>query len=214
MPIPKKIQTEALVNVTEKLGKTIRRLRTAYNYSLGDLSEQSGVAKSIISQIEKNETNPTLGTLDKLARALNFPIEDMLRGEHGDDTPVLIEKLGPAGTPLLVSDDGRCRLRIVGWLKCVELAQWYTFEAEPGGVLESEAHPDGSIENFTVLNGKVTITAGAEQFEVVAGETVRYRADLPHKITNSGTERVSAILVNLLAPITTVGRVERGVAHT
>ena len=87
-----------------KLGKTINRLRRAYNYSLGDLSEQSGVAKSIISQIEKNETNPTLGTLYKLARALNAPIEEILRGE---DTPALIEKLGPAGTPLLVSEDGR-----------------------------------------------------------------------------------------------------------
>jgi XRE family transcriptional regulator, regulator of sulfur utilization len=212
MSIPKKVQTDDPVNVTEKLGKTIRRLRTAYNYSLGDLSEQSGVAKSIISQIEKNETNPTLGTLYKLARALNFPIEDMLRGEHRDDTPALIEKLGPSGTPLLVSDDGRCRLRIVGWIKCVELVQWYTFEAEPGGTLESEAHPLGSIENFTVLTGNVTIAVGTEQFEIAAGETVRYRADLPHKITNSGDERASAIMVNLLAPISTVGRVvERGV---
>ena len=37
------------------LGKTIQRLRKAYNMSLGELSEQSGVAKSIISQIERNE---------------------------------------------------------------------------------------------------------------------------------------------------------------
>ena len=44
------------------LGKTIQRLRKAYNMSLGELSEQSGVAKSIISQIERNETNPTLST--------------------------------------------------------------------------------------------------------------------------------------------------------
>ena len=56
-------------NMAAKLGKTINRLRRAYNYSLGDLSEQSGVAKSIISQIEKNETNPTLSTIYKLARA-------------------------------------------------------------------------------------------------------------------------------------------------
>ena len=39
------------------------RLRKAYNLSLGELSEQSGVAKSIISQIERNETNPTIGTV-------------------------------------------------------------------------------------------------------------------------------------------------------
>ncbi|HYF56468.1 MAG TPA: helix-turn-helix transcriptional regulator, partial [Salinarimonas sp.] len=42
------------------LGKTVQRLRKAYNLSLSELSEQSGVAKSIISQIERNETNPTL----------------------------------------------------------------------------------------------------------------------------------------------------------
>ena len=46
------------VDPTPALGKTIQRLRKAYNMSLGELSEQSGVAKSIISQIERNETNP------------------------------------------------------------------------------------------------------------------------------------------------------------
>ncbi|MGB8313423.1 MAG: helix-turn-helix transcriptional regulator, partial [Aestuariivirga sp.] len=56
---------------TPALGKTIQRLRKAYNMSLGELSEQSGVAKSIISQIERNETNPTLSTVYRLSRALD-----------------------------------------------------------------------------------------------------------------------------------------------
>ena len=54
--------------ITPTLGKTIQRLRKAYNMSLGELSEQSGVAKSIISQIERNETNPTIGTVWRLSR--------------------------------------------------------------------------------------------------------------------------------------------------
>jgi transcriptional regulator with XRE-family HTH domain len=190
-------------NVTERLGKTIRRLRNAYNYSLGDLSEQSGVAKSIISQIEKNETNPTLSTLYKIAKALNAPIEHILRGE---ENPALVEKVGPSGTPLLISDDGLCRLRIVGWLKTVELVQWYTFEADPGGVLESEPHPPGSIENLTVLSGSVNIMVGDEQLSASSGETVRYHADRPHSITNSGTELATALMVNLLGPVTAAGQ--------
>jgi len=199
---------EAL-DVTEKLGKTIRRLRRAYNYSLGDLSEQSGVAKSIISQIEKNETNPTLGTLYKLARALNAPIEDILRGE---DAPALIEKLGPSGTPLLVSDDGRCRLRIIGWVRTVELVQWYYMEAEPGGVLESEPHPSGSVENLTVLQGAMSIAVGDEQFIVGAGETARYCADRPHRIVNEGGGLATALMVNLLAPVAAAGHAPDGAA--
>jgi transcriptional regulator with XRE-family HTH domain len=197
-------------NMAAKLGKTINRLRRAYNYSLGDLSEQSGVAKSIISQIEKNETNPTLGTLYKLAKALNSPIEDMLRGE---ETPALVEKLGPSGTPLLMSDDGRCRLRIIGWIKTVELVQWYYLEAEPGGVLESEPHPAGSIENLTVLAGTVSVTSGAEQFQVAAGETARYAGDRPHRIVNTGDVLATALMVNLLGPLAAAGQsLERSAA--
>lgn len=196
--------------VTDKLGKTINRLRRAYNYSLGDLSEQSGVAKSIISQIEKNETNPTLSTLYKLARALNSPIEEILRGE---DSPALVEKLGPSGTPLLMSDDGRCKLRIIGWIKTVELVQWYHFEAEPGGVLESEPHPLGSIENLTVLSGSVMVTSGDETFPVSKGETARYKGDVPHRIVNNSDELVVALMVNLLGPIAAAGQsLERGAA--
>jgi transcriptional regulator with XRE-family HTH domain len=196
--------------MSAKLGKTINRLRRAYNYSLGDLSEQSGVAKSIISQIEKNETNPTLGTLYKLARALNSPIEEILRGE---ESPALIEKLGPSGTPLLMSDDGRCRLRIIGWIKTVELVQWYYFEAEPGGVLESEPHPAGSVENLTLLTGSVTVTSGDEQFHVAAGETARYAGDRQHRIVNDGDAPATALMVNLLGPIAAAGQsLERGAA--
>ncbi len=186
------------LEVTEKLGKTIKRLRIAYNYSLGDLSEQSGVAKSIISQIEKNETNPTLSTLFKLSRALNSPIEDMLKG---DDSPALLEKLGPSGTPLLMSDDGKCRLRIIGWIKTVELVQWYYFDADPGGVLESEPHPNGSIENLSIIQGQVEISVGDEKFALGTGETARYRADRPHRILNTGGGKALAIMVNLLGPV-------------
>ena len=194
--------------VAAKLGKTINRLRRAYNYSLGDLSEQSGVAKSIISQIEKNETNPTLSTIYKLARALNAPIEEILRGE---DAPALIEKLGPSGTPLLVSDDGLCRLRIIGWIKTVELVQWYYFDAEPGGVLESEPHPAGSVENLSLLSGQVSITVGEEHFTLSSGETARYAGDRPHRIVNEGDGVAVALMVNLLGPVAAAGQsLERG----
>jgi len=57
-------ETDAL---SEKLGQTILRLRTADKLSLGELSDMSGVAKSMISQIEKNETNPSLATLSRLS---------------------------------------------------------------------------------------------------------------------------------------------------
>src|SRR6476469_86614 len=138
-----------------QLGKTIQRLRKAYNLSLSELAEQSGVAKSIISQIERNETNPTLATIWRLAQALEVSIERVLQGS--EDEPFL-EKSAKTDTPLLVSDDGKCRLAIIGWIKTVEWLQWYDFSAEPGGVLASDPHQRGSVECLSVLAGELEVT--------------------------------------------------------
>src|SRR3712207_6809675 len=134
-----------------QLGKTIQRLRKAYNLSLSELSEQSGVAKSIISQIERNETNPTLATIWRLSQALDVSIERVLA--TADDEP-FIQKSSKADTPILVSDDGKVRLAIIGWIKTVEWLQWYDLNAEPGGVLDSEGHQRGSVECLSVLEGE------------------------------------------------------------
>ena len=178
-------------------GKVVQRLRKAYNLSLGELAEQSGVAKSIISQIERNETNPTLATIWRLSQALDTRIEDML-SDSGTDRPAFIEHARANATPLLISEDGLCQLRIIGWLNTVESVQWYWLEAKPGGILESEAHPPGSVENLSLICGSVDVTIGNETKHAKAGETLRYRGDTDHLIHNSGTEPAKAVMVNIL----------------
>ena len=178
-----------------ELGKTIQRLRKAYNLSLGELSEQSGVAKSIISQIERNETNPTLATIWRLSQALDTSIDEVL---SSDDRQNFIEKAGVSSIPKLTSEDGLCTLSIIGWLNTVDWVQWYDFRAEPGGVLESEPHQKGAIENLSVLFGEFDVTVGDETRHVKEGETLRYRGDLIHKIVNVGDRPGHATMVNIL----------------
>jgi len=178
-----------------QLGKTVQRLRKAYNLSLSELSEQSGVAKSIISQIERNETNPTLATIWRLAHALDVSIERVLQA--AEDEPFL-EKCSKGDTPILVSDDGKCRLAIIGWIKTVEWLQWYEFSADPGGVLDSEAHQRGSVECLSVNVGEVEVEVAGTIERAKAGETLRYRCDRPHTIRNVSQEPASAMMVCIL----------------
>ena len=126
--------------LSNQLGLAVQRLRKSYGLSLAELSTQSGVAKSIISQIERNETNPTLTTIWRLAHALDASIESILQG--AEEGP-FIEHLRRGTTPILVSDDGLCRLAVTGWLKTVDWLQWYDFQADPGGVLEFERAREG-----------------------------------------------------------------------
>jgi transcriptional regulator with XRE-family HTH domain len=181
--------------LANQLGKTVQRLRKAYNLSLSELSGQSGVAKSIISQIERNETNPTLATIWRLSQALDVSIERVLRA--ADDEPFL-EKSSRGDIPILVSDDGKCRLAIVGWIKTVEWLQWYDFSADPGGVLDSEAHQRGSVESLSVREGELEVKVGSVTERAKAGETLRYRSDRPHTIRNVSQKPASATMVCIL----------------
>ena len=183
------------VDPTPALGKTIQRLRKAYNMSLGELSEQSGVAKSIISQIERNETNPTLSTVYRLSRALDTSIDEVLRPESGE---AFLDHQQRSGIPILESQDGLCRLAIAGPLNLVDYIQWYDFQARKGGLLESDPHPPGTVEHLYLLRGEVEVTAGGEARRVKAGEAIRFRGDLPHKIVNVGAEDANASMVLVL----------------
>lgn len=180
---------------TPVLGKTIQRLRKAYNMSLGDLSEQSGVAKSIISQIERNETNPTLSTVYRLSRALDTTIEEVLKADGGE---LFLEHQTRSNVPILESQDGLCRLAIAGPLNLVETVQWYDFQAKPTGVLESEPHPAGTVEHLYLLKGELEVTTGEQAQLVKAGETLRFRGDLPHRIVNVGGTDAHATMVLML----------------
>jgi XRE family transcriptional regulator, regulator of sulfur utilization len=180
------------VDPTPALGKTIQRLRKAYNMSLGELSEQSGVAKSIISQIERNETNPTIGTVFRLSKALETTIDEVLRVDSGVN---FVEHQTRSGIPMLESQDGLCRLAIAGPLNLVESLQWYDFQAKPGGVLESDPHPPGTIEHLYLLQGELEVTAGEESRMLKVGEAIRFRGDRPHKLVNTGSVDAHATMM-------------------
>ncbi|MEL6687330.1 MAG: XRE family transcriptional regulator [Pseudomonadota bacterium] len=183
--------------LAEKLGETIARLRKADQLSLGELSEMSGVAKSMISQIEKNESNPTVATLSRLSQALGTSVEAMFAGSPSESA--LVEYARVQDIPLIRSDDGLCELRIIGSIETVQFVQVYDFRAEPGGELISSPHPIGSIENLSLLTGALDVIIGDERWTATAGETLRYHADRPHKIINRGDTPAHATMVNILA---------------
>ena len=195
-------KTGSMEGEAPTIGKTVQRLRKAYNMSLGALSEQSGVAKSIISQIERNETNPTLGTVHRLSRALDTTIQEMLRDDRGSN---FREHQTKSGIPILESQDGLCRLAIAGPLELVEDVQWYDFQAKPRGTLESDPHPPGTIEHLYLLGGELEVTVMDEVRIAKTGEAIRFRGDRPHKLVNTGSGDAHATMVLILHQVSDGG---------
>lgn len=63
----------------KKLGENLKRLRLKKKLSQGDLSENLGVDRAYISNIENGRMNPTLSTLEKIAGSLGISSSELLK---------------------------------------------------------------------------------------------------------------------------------------
>jgi transcriptional regulator with XRE-family HTH domain len=81
------------MNVDQHIAQRIRALRKAHELTLDRLSELSGVSRSTISSIEREETSPTAAVLNKLADALGVSLAALFSDEARDATQSPISRL-------------------------------------------------------------------------------------------------------------------------
>ena len=178
------------------VGAALAALRQQHSLSLDELARQSGVSKSMLSQIERNQTNPTIAIVWRLANALGVELSELIVGNTKVDAPTIV--LVPAHqTPTMKSPDGKCELRILGPIDLAGRFEWYQLTIQPNGALKSEPHEPGSREHLTVLNGSLQVQSGDRTHAVASRETARYAADVSHTITNTGKSIAHALLVVL-----------------
>jgi transcriptional regulator with XRE-family HTH domain len=181
-----------------RVGLTLLGLRQAQGLSLDELSRKAGVSKSMLSQIERNQANPTVAVVWRLATALGVDVGELLRDGRPAVAPSIVTVPSQA-TPTLKTADGRCELRILGPIELAGQFEWYELTVQPGGALESQPHEPGSREHLSVLSGSLEVSAGDDTTRLKTGETARYAVDLPHAIRNAGKSQAQALLVVLHA---------------
>ena len=177
------------------MGVALATLRQRAGLSLDGLARQSGVSKSMLSQIERGRTNPTVAVIWRLAQALRVDSAELLRGGGGRAQAIALVPEGQ--TPVMRSTDGKYELRILGPVELAGRFEWYELALHSGGALRSDAHETGAREHLTVLAGSVTVHSGDQEITVATGETARYAADIKHAIVNDGKAKASVILVVL-----------------
>jgi transcriptional regulator with XRE-family HTH domain len=176
-----------------RVGETLAALRQDRALSLDELSRQAGVSKSMLSQIERNQANPTVAVVWRLANALGVPMAELLGGDKPNQPA--IATVPSHATPSLRSPDGRCELRILGPIELAGQFEWYELTVQPGGALESEPHEPGSREHLSVLAGMLEVQSAEATTQLKPGETARYAVDQLHAIRNPGDVPAQALLV-------------------
>lgn len=71
------------------VGTTVLRLRQAKGLTQGELGRRASLATSYVSRIENDHVQPTMGTLRRLAAALELPVASLFDvAERGDVPPL------------------------------------------------------------------------------------------------------------------------------
>jgi len=68
----------ARTNAQQKLGKKIKQLRLDADLTQERLGEVTGLDRTYISGIERGIRNPSLKNIEKLAKALNVKVSDLI----------------------------------------------------------------------------------------------------------------------------------------
>ena len=185
-------------DIVSKVAEMLRAVRKEQQLTLDDLAQRSGVSRSMLSQIERGESNPTLATLWNLTQALGVDFAGLLGGgAAAQEVSGQVERLTAERTPSIDSRGERCRLRILSPPALAGRAEWYQLELESGGALVSDAHTLGSTEHLTILEGRIAVQSGVQEEEGSPGDTLRYRADVAHRIAALDGAPAKALLVVL-----------------
>lgn len=174
------------------IGNLVKRTRKARGLTLEGVAERSGVSRSMLSAIERGVVNPTFSIVWALTQSLGLELA-ALDGEAGQEAP--IEHLHSYSTPVRRSADGKCELHMLSPRRTVLPVEWHRLTMQAEGCLSSEAHAHGTFEHLTCLSGALSVTVQGKTVRAEAGDTLRYRADFPHKIRNEHAGQTDAMLL-------------------
>ncbi|MEM6886548.1 MAG: XRE family transcriptional regulator [Pseudomonadota bacterium] len=165
------------------LPQRLRETRREQGLSLDAVAKLSGVSRSMVSQIERGESSPTIATLWNLTRALQVDFAGLLDSDVATDH---IETLRAHEVPTIENRGDGCRIRILSPPEVAGQHEVYDLEIDSGGKLDSQPHTRGAREHLTVTAGHIDVSSGSSVTTLAAGDTARYAADVPHAILARG----------------------------
>jgi transcriptional regulator with XRE-family HTH domain len=177
--------------VAAAVARNTRRLRTERGWSLDQLAQRSGVSKGMLVHLEQARTNPSLGTLCKVAETLGVSLAGLI---ETDEVPE-VQVIGPDRVVRLWEGEaGSCGDLLVGSDERDHIELW-TWRLAPGDSHASEAHAEGTREMVAVLAGALTLQVAGTDHAIPPGGAAMYPADRPHAYRNDGRRAVELVMV-------------------
>jgi transcriptional regulator with XRE-family HTH domain len=166
------------------LGARVRALRRIRGFAIERLAVESGVSRSMVSEVERGAKMPSILVLDRLATALGTSIARLLDEPDRDTVRVLRH-----GEQRVVTDPSGWQRRILSpVLPGVEF-EFMRTTIEPGvDAGEFLPHPPNSREYVAIEAGRLRLTIDDVAVLLAAGDAVYFPGDHRHAFANEGAD--------------------------
>lgn len=166
-------------SISVALGKRVRRTRQEKGLTLKQIEAKVGVSATHVSEIERGNTSPTVGALEKIAEALGVP-------------PSYLIDLAPVSELRVLHAEDRQALSLKGESvdfdpltdrsACSDMSLFVSTIRSSGPV---ECAPGHQGEEFCyVLDGILEIVVCGASHVLRKGDSIHFKATQPHRIRN------------------------------
>lgn len=156
-----------------KIGALIRARRRQLKMTLQQLGDASGISVGYLSQVERDHSTPSLGTLAQVSRALDVGIEFFIAAPNAEDA--------------LTRDGERQRFSVDGSSIVYErigaefpgsVLSSFILTIPPGYRSEVVSHEGEEI--LFMLDGTITQQVDDAVMTISAGDSLHFRGNRPH----------------------------------
>ena len=180
------------------LGAKIRKLRHRRSLTLQDVSELSGLSKSLLSQIENETSAPPIQTLIRIAKALGVKISYFFREKSSEQRISLVRRNSRQDAEKLPHN----RPERVGY-RYISLAHpiinqhmepfWVQFE--PSNKRGSTIYQHPGEEFVYVQEGRLQFEIADQTIVIEPGDSLYFKSSMPHMVRNIDKKTASALAV-------------------
>lgn len=172
------------------LGKRLRELRVTNGLTQEELANRCELSKGFISQVEGDQTSPSIATLMDILECLGTDIQTFF-----SEKPA--EKIVFTPDDYFENEDGELGHKIT-WIvpNCQKNdMEPIILDLAPGGSSTKE-EPHSGEEFGYVLSGTVTVHIGDEKLKAKKGDCFYYYPDKDHYIENRSRQSAKVLWVS------------------
>ena len=176
-----------MITLQETVGNNIRRRRQALGLSQQALAERANISRRMITLIENGTGNASLGTLDRLADALQITFTGLIEASKSGD------KISADPIDLWQGSDPRSRARLLQSCPTRDHVELWCWSLAPGERYDAEPDSAGMHEMILVTNGQLDLEVARSIHRLTAGQSITFASDQSYAYVNAGTSMLRFI---------------------